>query len=272
MPAKIHQELVRPSYSQGIAQYAGQSAWPEIWNGLVYLTFAGDASRTPRDIAGRQFCTIGTSTVASVVSNLGMAWNNFGGTDAGDVITVPQPSSLDGSSAWTAMVVSSMTSAVIGRGAFGVSDQVGGIRFAIKPTGSNAANRFGIWFNEHLFDVNVGTLTDGLMRAFIFRSRSAIDHAIFLDGISQGTATASHSLPSNVSIVFGHDHRTQPWHGQNRMAAMWDYALSDAAINRVGLDPEIIVRPKQRVFYSVPAAVGADVRNHIIPAYMRINA
>ena len=112
--------------------------------------------------------------------------------------------------------------------------------------------------NYHLFGgardgSNVRAWVDGQLRASV---SGAIQNVA---GAGAGFAIGSHAestgnrINTATNIVF---------------VAAWNRALSAAEMRMLGRDPFCMFRPRRD--WIMKAAGGADVRNHIIPAYMRI--
>ena len=120
-----------------------------------------------------------------------------------------------------------------------------------------------------------GIITAGKEYTVVGVIRGATDMSIYVNGVDVGgtySGTGGTTMVySTGNAVIGKD-RAAYFNGGIKHLRMWNRGLSAAEAQRLSANPNIGLWTPDYARYYVAAAGGADVRNHIIPAYMRIAA
>jgi hypothetical protein len=120
-----------------------------------------------------------------------------------DFVDIPAPSVLQGLAAFTVSLWAKSDSYQSLGGAFSIYDgTTSGTLFLIYPYDPSNGNGTRVYFNSGaVIDQNDGAIADGKWHHFLFVSRSATDHELFVDGVSVATSTISKTLPATLSHI-----------------------------------------------------------------------
>ena len=106
------------------------------------------------------------------------------------------------------------------------------------------------WNGADLIDQDDGALADGLMHTFLFLSRNATDHELYIDGQSIGTSTTSKSIGSATDneLTFGSWRDSQFFNGKLKAVYIWEGTYpTPAGVSQLAEDPLGLVRLKEQV-------------------------
>lgn len=249
-------QLSRPSWSQGFARSAGESAFPGRWTGLrgAWPTSLGPTGDTLFDVSGNK--NNGTldsdmdpatdwtiqegQYVLTYSTNQGVRVGNFS-------------SSIFSADA-TVVASARLTSTVGNKTLFD------------KRTGNNAG--FLILIDDGVIesawdatDVVQGTLTVNVWHHIaVTRSGSTVKH--FLDGVQVGSdGTASEDASNtNQAIIAGRSFSglANSWIGQIGPLLVYDRALAPNEIQQLHVDPLAPFRRRRRFIFKSPVAPDID--------------
>ena len=145
----------------------------------------------------------------------------------------------------------------------------------INANAGNLAGRFRM--ETGAAGVDIVGVVDGNYHMFGGVRRGGVLSS-FVDGVvraTQGTTQAVGAATSGIAIgqnAEASDYRTATT-TNIVFAAAWNRALTNVEMRLLAADPFCMFRQRRNISkYYVAAAGGADVRNHIIPAYMRFAA
>ena len=216
---------------------------PDLDSGLVgHWTFDGK-DVTADDILDRSGqgnhgdFVGGATTSAAVVGKIGQGFQLDGTNDYVDV-SGSLISTLAGISTFSVSLWAKADNNQTTGAGFSIrqNDNQSSTLFIIYPYDTNGGNGVRIWFNSaSLIDENGVNRADGKWHHFLFVSRSATDHQIFVDGKSAGTSASSKTLPDpltgvNIGRWYG---TTQMFKGSVDDVRIYDRALSATEIKRL---------------------------------------
>jgi hypothetical protein len=246
--------LWTPSYKSGFAHNAAESAYPNLWNGLVglWLPVLGRTGLTLRDISG--YGNHGTLTNMDPAS----AWTprgiSLGGEDSGDLIQLDRGIQFANTDDWTLWLqVKDLSHAV--EGVFGNLYTAGNYTRVWTDTSGG-----GRWYND---GNNWLTIANGSFAAgngsYIF-SCAASDCSIYRDGILRdavgdpggGDTWTIRRIGSFGDVGVGADVLDATIVG----AGVWDRILLPGERQQLYVDPPAMVRRRAKVFPAAVAAAG----------------
>ena len=193
---------------QVYSAHSNASATTGLNSGLVgYWTFDGPsvnwATGVVKDVSGNgnNGLMTGPSTSTSpVAGKIGQALN-FNGTSS--YIDLAAPTVLQSDSVFTVSAWARATSYGVNPAAVAIRfNQDANNLFILYPYDNFSGNGARVFFNTiTIIDQNNGAIADGKWHHFLFVSRSATDHQLFVDGQSVGTSVTSKTLPASLTDV-----------------------------------------------------------------------
>jgi hypothetical protein len=198
--------------------------------GLVgYWNFDEGSGNVAHDTSGNG--NDGTITGATwTTGKVGSGALSFDGN--GDVVVANSATSaLRGKSAFTISLWASATSYPQDKSALGISTNgTGTTGFNIYPFDAFQGNGIRLRFNGlNMINNNSENLADGNFHHFVYVSRSATDHEVFVDNVSAGTSSEPETLDSSLNqfnIGAWNNSATQSFSGKIDEVRVYDRALS----------------------------------------------
>ncbi len=275
-----------PSYGEGFAKISGESASPDLWDGLIGICapFLGNTGASVKNIVDRNFIfTLTNSVWAS--SNIGAVVDFTADTNKLTMGGFPFIKGFNLFSPCTYIVIikprtlgqTTTSSKLIG---FGDGTKADGFSLQASnalqyfsettPTGQMTAKTATGIFNLNEWNVFAVTFPAAL-------SLAAADIHIFCNGKRfPNSATETDGAGANPTTAFDRgaigandfkNNRTVD--GTIALALIYNKVLSDSQIKQHSDDWWGFLRLSQ--FIPTTPPVGIDIRKHIISSYMRIN-
>lgn len=281
--------ILKPSYAQGYARSAGESEYPDLWKGMfgAYLPALGPTGVGVPDVGPNKFNATLVNIVASdYVMGPGGYGLNFTSGDQelrlqssslfdlqGDfsIVTFIHPDAFSGSDEFWAMT-GKWTDGLPRAWNFRIEDSSGfnqGSKFVFRDSGDGA---------DTVIQSDVGAILNGQLQVVAI-SRIGDAFQYYVNGVTAGATTSSKTIDINsLTTAIGQSLHSslnpyQLFQGRILGVTFYSRGLSYHEMNLVGLNFMAPFELKQKIYaLSVPAVGGADVRRHIIPAYMGVNA
>lgn len=246
--------LLKPSYGQGFARNAAQSAFSELWRGLVGLwsPSLGPTGLTLHDWSGHKNDGILTSMDAATdwtVTERGYA-NDYDGAahfiDLGDIL--PFNETLFSVVVWMRLSVLGVRNTILSKE--GDSGSSPAIPIMINSNAAGNLLELGIG-NGTSFQFLIGTTALVADRWYhVAITRDDIDGRIYLDGRQESTtgSLVSGTIANSHPVYIGaRNHNTFPawFNGHIGDASLYDRVLTQNEITKIyaGASPLVLKRP-----------------------------
>ncbi len=265
---------IQPSYKQGYARSASESANPGLWKGLQGLWHPGlgPTGLTLRDVSGRR--NHGTFTNMDPATDWVMTEKGYVldyGAAINERVDLGTTTFVSKSSPWSVAALvwlDSYPNAFPGIVRFKVDDNAQNWRLNFSNNGAYQPITFGAQsgFGRYRWDAtgSAGPTNQWVHIVVTYNGTGAAtigNYNLYLDGLSVGLTTAG---------GFGNDAATSAigiqadleWDGKIGGVGVWSRVLTPSEIQLLYVDPDAIVRLRRRVYAA--AVVAGNRRRRMI--------